>query len=155
MIPQKVPNPRVEPVDACSFADRWGIDLQLAGRVIAAAGDLPFDVWIFSGSRSQGLQEDISDTPFAVSTHADRDNGCDRLSTGADVQPVSPANRSDLVVVAQMGAAFVRHGLRWGGGARIGPDGIPRGAERWHVDLGPRAGGVQGIKPTKVLRRKR
>lgn len=138
MIPQKVPNPRVEPVDPCSFADRWGLDLELAGRIISAAADLPFDVWIFSGSRSQSLQEDISDTPFAVSTHANRENGCDRLSTGADVQPVELLNRVDLVVVAQMGAALFRQGLRWGGGARVGSDGIPIGDERWHVDLGPR-----------------
>jgi len=149
LIPQRVPNPRVELLDGtdvCRFAERWGLEPLLAGRIIVAAGELPFDLWIFSGTRGEHSQEDVSETPFDLSTHADRDRfGCERLSTGADVQPVELLNRTDLVVVAQMGAAFFRAGLRWGGGARVGGldssegPGSPVGVERWHVDLGARA----------------
>lgn len=142
MIPQRLPNPRVDlvtPEDICQLAQRWKISTRLASRIVKAQGTLPFDLWIFSGARSREHQEGISGTPFEVSTHADEDErGCPRLATGADVQPVSPGIRLIGAAVGQMGAAMVMAGLRWGGGAPVGPDGIPVGNERWHVDLGPR-----------------
>ena len=142
MIPSPVPNPR-EDVDwhakMCTIAERWGLDSDLARRIVEAQAEIPFDLWIFSGARDSFKQAQVSRTPFHLSTHADTDErGCPRLSTGADVQPSSPAIRKMPMAVAQMGAAFVRHGLRWGGGAPVGDDGIPVGNERWHVDLGPR-----------------
>lgn len=147
MIPQRLPNPFSDPTtptQVCAIADRWGLDPNVVDRLIAARGEVPFDLWIFSGSRSEGHQRSVSSTPFDSSTHADVDlDGCPRLATGADVQPVDIANRLDLVTIAQMGAAFTRAGLRWGGGAPVGDlssdePGFPVGVERWHVDLGPR-----------------
>lgn len=121
------------------MAATWQIDERLADRLSRAQQELPFDLWIFSGSRSRSEQERVSTTPFARSTHADRrEDGCPRLATGADVQPILPGIRLSTPAVAQMGAAFVRAGLRWGGGADVDEVGIPVGNERWHVDLGPR-----------------
>lgn len=141
-IPETVPNPRVRIVsnaDLCDLAKRWGISQTLAARLVAGVMDLPFDVWIFSGARSRESQSNVSNTSFERSTHADTDEfGCPRLATGVDVQPVSPAIRISDLAVAQLGAAMVRQGLRWGGGAAVGDDGIPVGVERWHFDLGPR-----------------
>jgi len=141
-LPQRVPNPFKELVTTeivCGFSDRWGIEPALLGKIADAQAELPFDLWIFSGARDESHQQSISRTPFDVSTHADRfEDGCARLASGADVQPVDIANRSDLATVAQMGAAFTRQGLRWGGGARFDSVGIPEGVERWHIDLGPR-----------------
>lgn len=140
--PENIPHRGLEPAgshEACDLAESWRIHPSLALSLIAAQAELPFRLWIFSGARSRGLQERISHTPFELSTHADTDSrGCPRPSTGADVQPVDPGIRLSGPAVAQMGAAFTRAGLRWGGGADVGPDGIPVGDERWHVDLGPR-----------------
>lgn len=142
MIPQRIPNPFVEPISndlVCAIAARWTVEPDLVTRLIMARFDMPFDVWIFSGARSMTKQAAVSKTPFNVTTHADAfANGCARLATGVDAQPTELANRVDLVVVAQMGAAWTRQGLRWGGGAPAGSDGIPEGVERWHVDLGSR-----------------
>ncbi|MFG0329819.1 MAG: hypothetical protein ACF8PN_07980 [Phycisphaerales bacterium] len=143
MTPETLPNPASEIVSSerlCDIAARWGITAQLAWKLIRAAADVPFDIWIFSGARSVAHQERVSSTPFDRSTHADTDaRGCPRLATGADVQPVSPGVRLSGAAVAQLGAAMVRQGLRWGGGAGVGDDGIPVGNERWHFDLGPRS----------------
>ncbi len=143
MIPQRVPNPHTEPVsveEICALASRWGVTADLAGAVVRAQGELPFDIWIFSGSRGREQQEEVSATPFDRSTHADVEvNGCPRLSTAVDVLPISPALRIDDVFTAQMGAALTRQGLRWGGGAPVDDRGIPVANERWHVDLGARS----------------
>lgn len=140
-LPETLPDAlAATPADVCAFADRWGVEPALMLRAIQAAGDVPFDVWIFSGARSATEQSRLSPTPFSVSTHADHDaQGCPRLATGIDMQPVSPGVRLSSAAVAQLGAAAVFRGLRWGGGAPVGDDGIPVGVERWHFDLGPRA----------------
>lgn len=141
-VPEKIPNPRVTPISdvvICELANDWGLSPSLALKLVQAQEELPFELWIFSGARSPSEQAAVSSTPFERSTHADRfSEECPRWATGADVQPVSPAVRLSGAAVAQMGAAFVRQGLRWGGGAPVGDDGIPVGNERWHVDLGPR-----------------
>lgn len=143
MIPVGVPNPSRDAVtraDICSLAERLQVSPELIDRVVTAAARVPFDLWIFSGARTRAHQEAISNTPFDLSTHADTDaRGCRRLATGVDVQPRAPGIRLSSAAVAQMGAAMVHAGLRWGGGAPVGDDGIPIGNERWHVDLGPRA----------------
>ncbi len=143
MIPQRVPNPASELVgieEVCALASRWGIMVDLAWAVVRAQGELSFEIWIFSGSRDREHQEAISSTPFDRSTHADQEvNGCPRLSSAVDVQPISPAMRIDDVLTAQMGAALTRQGLRWGGGAPSDDRGIPVANERWHVDLGARS----------------
>lgn len=142
MIPFPLPNPSREPVDRnriCELAGRLQVSPELLDRVISAQAVIPFEMWIFSAARSRAHQERISATPFDDSTHADTDRqGCPRLATGIDVQPRSTAMRLSHAAVAQMGAAFVMHGLRWGGGAPVDDMGIPVGNERWHVDLGPR-----------------
>jgi len=142
MIPQTIPNPSREPVTdgmVCHIADKWGVAPVLVDRLVSSQAELPFDIWIFSGSRSRSHQASVSRTPFEDTTHADTNlDGCPRDASGADVQPVSPGVRLDPASVALMGSAFVRHGLRWGGGASVEPSGIPVGVERWHVDLGPR-----------------
>ena len=127
----------------CLLADKWGIEDRLAEGIIQAQGLLPFDIWIFSGSRSRSQQADLEErgrptAPFAASTHADVDRGgCPRLATGADVQPVSPAIRADLSQQALFGSEMTRAGLRWGGRPPPHPfPGIP--VDKWHVDLGPR-----------------
>ncbi len=123
----------------CQVAGRWGLDPTFAEKLLRASQTLPFATWIFSGARSSRHQSATSPTPFDQSTHADRDpDGCPRLATGADVQPVSPGVRIDLSAVAFMGRAWQNQGLRWGGGAPVGDDGIPVGNERWHVDMGAR-----------------
>ena len=141
-LPQRIPNSRVELVSferMCSIARRWGLDVRVVELLARAQSELPFDLWLFSGARSREKQETVSSLAFDRSTHADMDTrGCPRLATGADAQPVSPAVRMDRSSVAQMGAAFVRAGLRWGGGAAVDDVGIPVGVERWHVDLGAR-----------------
>lgn len=143
MLPQRVPNPKrdlVTPGTVCEIADRWKVRPNLIHKVVQAQGDLPFDLWIFSGARSREHQEEVSDTPFEISTHANRDRtGCPRLATGVDVQPVSPGVRAIKAAVAQMGAALTLRGLRWGGGAPVDDTGVPVGNEAWHVDLGPRS----------------
>ncbi len=139
-VPQRVPNPKAEPTNPDVLARRWGIECDLARRIIQARGEIAFELWIFSGARTRAQQEAVSGTPFSISTHANSDAGgtCARLATGADVQPSSPAMRTNIFA-AQMGAAMVRAGLRWGGGASVDPTtGIPKGNERWHVDLGSR-----------------
>lgn len=142
MIAERVPDPKRVPISdlvVCEFAGDWGISPALALKLVLAQEELPFPLHIFSGARSRRHQQNLSSTPFDVSTHANEDtDGCARLATGADVQPLSPGVRLSGPAVAQMGAAFVRQGLRWGGGAPVGDDGIPVGVERWHVDLGPR-----------------
>lgn len=121
------------------LADRWGLDSTLAIKLAEVQAELPFDLWIFSGARDVRRQSDVSSTPYDRSTHASTDErGCHRWATGADVQPSSPAIRAMPAAIAQMGAAFVRHGLRWGGGAPFDDRGFPIGNEKWHVDLGPR-----------------
>lgn len=143
MIPVRVPNPFSEPVSVeqtCRIAERLQIQPILLFKLIRAQQEIPFDLHVFSGARSRRHQERISATPFDRSTHANETpDGCARLATGVDVQPVSPGIRSSAAAVAQMGAAFTRQGLRWGGGAPVDDTGIPVGNERWHVDLGPRA----------------
>lgn len=140
-LPEKIPNPSRVPISdlvVCELAFDWGISPELASRLVAVQGELPFDIWIFSGARSRREQSRFA-LPFDRSTHADHDAfGCPRLSTGADVQPVSPAVRLSRPAVAQLGAAAVRQGLRWGGGAPVDDTGIPVGNEAWHFDLGPR-----------------
>lgn len=142
MLPSTIPNPNAEHITMeglCRLADRWGTSPDLMRRVIRARGQLPFDIWIFSGARTREQQEAASMTPFDLSTHADTDRlGCPRIATGIDLQPVSPAVRQDLPSVALLGGEMVRQGFRWGGGAPVGPDGIPQGDERWHFDLGRR-----------------
>lgn len=141
--PQRIPNPVrvfVSTEAICDLAERWGISFDLAYRLTTAAGELPFDLWIFSGARTPDEQSGLQSIDFNISTHADRDaRGCPREATGADVQPISIGVRESPMAVAQMGAAFVRAGLRWGGGAPVDDTGIPIGNERWHVDLGPRS----------------
>lgn len=143
LIPSRLPHPKrdlVTPETVCRIAQKWRVKPLLVHKVIEAQGDLPFDLWIFSGARAREKQEEISGTPFDVSTHADTGrDGCPRLATGVDVQPVSPGIRVINAAVAQMGAAMVLRGLRWGGGAPVTDAGIPVGNERWHVDLGPRS----------------
>jgi len=152
VIPQRVPNPFSEPVDesmVCAIANRWGLEPVLVDRLIEARNILPFDISIFSGRRELEHQRNVSGTAFDRSTHASHDaGGCERLATGADVQPTSPGNRVTrapnpeaalFLPVAQFGAAVMRSGLRWGGGAALNPrTGFPEGNEVWHVDLGPR-----------------
>ncbi len=124
------------------MAYRWGLAPTLVQKIIQAQGDLDprIELWIFSGIRDRAHHENISSTPFELSTHADTDaRGCARLATGADVQPMNPALRIDDLSAAQMGAAMTRSGLRWGGGAPFDDRGIPVGNERWHVDLGSRS----------------
>lgn len=143
MIPRRVPNPRTDAVTRatiCQLADRMGVSPELLDRLTHAQAQLPFELHIFSAARSRDHQARVSSTPFDRSTHADEDTrGCPRLATGVDVQPVQAGIRQSGAAVAQMGAAFVHAGLRWGGGAPVGADGIPVDNERWHVDLGPRA----------------
>lgn len=145
MIPQRVPNPRVDPEAAemvCALAQRWGIAVELADRLGRMAAMLPFDISIFSGARSRAEQQALEErgrpaTPFATSTHADTDErGCPREATGADVWPTLAGIRESDAAVAQFGSAAVHAGLRWGGGSPVGDSGIP--LDRWHVDLGPR-----------------
>lgn len=140
-LPERIPNPSREPISElviCELAHDWGIRPELASRIVTVQGELPFDIWIFSGARSRKEQANYG-LAFDRSTHADHDaTGCPRLATGVDMQPVSPGVRLSRPAVAQLGAAAVRAGLRWGGGAPVDDVGIPVGNERWHFDLGPR-----------------
>jgi hypothetical protein len=123
----------------CELAQRWQVDAQLLYAIAHAQAALPFRLHIFSGSRTAEEQRRLSSTPFALSTHADHDQaGCPRNASGVDVQPILPGVRASRAAVAQMGAAFVLRGLRWGGGAPVDSEGIPVAPEMWHVDLGPR-----------------
>lgn len=141
-IPSKIPNPRTEPgwaLRVCELAESWQVEPILLHKIALAQAELPFDLHLFSGARTRAHQERISSTPFDISTHANEDAmGCPRLATGVDVQPALPGVRVIDSAAAQMGAAFVHQGLRWGGGADVEETGIPEGNERWHVDLGPR-----------------
>lgn len=127
----------------CAVADRWGIDPVLSWKLMLTAAKLPFDIQIFSGARTREQQEQLEregrpTAPFDVSTHADETaSGCPRRATGADVQPIDGGVRVIRAAIAQLGAAAVSAGLRWGGGSPVQADGIP--SDFWHFDLGPRS----------------
>lgn len=130
MMPQTI-SPETDP---CQLADRWIIDERLARKLVAMTRDLPFFVRIISGYRTEAEQDELRrqgrpTAPNDKSTHL----SCP--ATGADLQPSVAATHR---VIADLGAAATRQGLRWGGGSPTDPDtGIP---SDWpHVDLGPRS----------------
>lgn len=131
------PGDDFDQVYLCELASRWGIVLALAQGLVQMSKALPFAVQLISGSRSRSSQAAVSPTSFAVSSHADeREDGCPRLATGADISPqVAPVQAVKLAIGTQAALA----GLRWGGGAMTDDLGIPLDPEWRHVDLGPRS----------------
>ena len=66
-LPQRIPNPTKEIVTretVCSLAAKWRIEPVLAQKIINGAGDLPFEIWLFSGARSISQQKEVSDLDF-------------------------------------------------------------------------------------------
>lgn len=146
MIPQRIPAPTrdvVTPEIMVAMAQRWGISCDLAARLLNVAGMLPWDIQIISGARSRSEQQRLEDqgaptAPFDLSTHANETpDGCPRLATGADVTPVLEGIRQNRPAIAQLGAAAVHAGLRWGGGSPADESGMP--SDPFHFDLGPRS----------------
>jgi len=137
-----VPNPRIEDVTQeaiCAMALGMDMEPLLLERLTAMQARLPFGLRIISSGRTREEQaalkaEGRPTAEFRFSTHALEDEqGCPRLSTGADLSPDVAA----VVSVKHLfGAEAVFAGLRWGGGSPLDQDGIP---SDWnHLDLGPR-----------------
>lgn len=120
--------------DFCDFIARWMIHPRLGQALFIMAATLPFPISMISGHRTPERQQELSDAgrPAAdpqLSTHLSCPAG------GADVWPGVAVTDA---VKAELGAAGVRAGLRWGGGSPVDPrTGIP---SDWnHFDLGPRS----------------
>lgn len=119
--------------DPCDLADKWRIHHQLALKLIALAGALPFGLQIISGFRTAEQQQELIAAGRGAALDRSTHTSCP--ATGADVWPlvaVAPQIQIEFGRVARL------VGLRWGGGSAVNPDtGIP---SDWnHVDLGPRA----------------
>lgn len=157
MIREKLPAPLDRPWEGeqlCAFAQRWGIRIELARRLVLLSTRLPFEIEMISGARSRTQQQALDDqgrpaADFDLSTHANEfADGCPRLATGADLSPLVPHNDA---VKLHLGREARFAGLRWGGGSGPrDPEGCASGplADRllacmpsdWqHVDLGPRS----------------
>lgn len=137
MLPEPVP--RLYGRDACQWAERWGIDYELAEKLVVAQRNFSLDVAnigfrIRSGFRSVEEQRELEragrpTAPEDLSTHT----SCP--ATGADLDLVGVAVTQ--VSKIHFGRSVVEAGLRWGGGSPVNEVGIP---SDWnHVDLGPRA----------------
>jgi len=124
--------------DPCELSKRWGIDEEVAHRLVRGADQLEFGISIISGLRTRAEQQALRDagrpaTADFLSTHL----SCP--ATGVDLKPTIAVTN---VVRARLGAEMTFAGLRWGGGSQVDPNtGIP---SDWnHFDLGPR--GQRGI----------
>lgn len=119
--------------DVCGLVERWGIDDELARRLIAATWRLEFPVSIISGFRTTAMQDYLrrAGSPTAPN---DRSTHLSCPATGADLLPQIAITN---VVKARLGTEMHLAGLRWGGNSDKDPDtGIP---SDWnHFDLGPR-----------------
>ncbi len=130
MIPQLVPSSDGEAL--CVFANKWGIDLELAKRLVIMQDHVPYGLRIISGHRTEEEEaalkaEGRPTAPPGRSTHT----SCP--ATGADLDPTIAVTSA---VKASYGQAAVWAGLRWGGGSPVDSGGIP--SDWRHVDLGPR-----------------
>lgn len=119
--------------DPCQLATHWLIAEQLARALVEMTRELAFPLRINSGYRTAEQQQQLREqgrptAPDNLSTHLT----CP--ATGADVEP---AIAHTNYTIAEMGAAGVKQGLRWGGGSPTDPEtGIP--SDWVHFDLGPR-----------------
>lgn len=126
-------------VDFCDWVAEWGIDPDLGRGLVAMQDELPFQIEIFSGYRTQAQQDALRDEGRPA---ADEETSNHRVfpSRAADVRPRLAVTNN---VKAHLGAAGFRAGLRWGGGAPVDPEtGIPVRGEWAHFDLGPRPQGL-------------
>lgn len=129
--------------DPCSLASKWGIDIDLATRLVSMVNRLEFPVSIISGLRSRKEQEALrrSGRPTA---DPDKSTHLSCPATGADVQPQIFVT---TLVKARLGAEARFAGLRWGGGSPtvrhtdIGGGTALLPSDWNHFDLGPRRTG--------------
>lgn len=124
-------------MDPCGLEARWKIAPRVAQLLVQLSARLPFPITLISGYRTCTQQQALGKAgrpaaPCGLSTHV----SCP--ATGVDVWPGIAVTD---VVKANLGAAAVPLGFRWGGGSPVDPNtGIP---SDWnHLDLGPRSGSV-------------
>ena len=122
--------------DACQISKEWGIDIEVAEKVVLSADDYFQEtrgtVQIISGYRTKAEQDRLmrAGRPTALdetSTH----RSCP--ATGVDVSLGAAPTRIQKAI---WGRIVTMNGLRWGGGSQVDPGGIP--GDWGHVDLGPR-----------------
>lgn len=123
---------------ACDIVERWRIEEELAQRVKVLA-ELFYDgrvgIRIISGYRSPETQAALLAVPDSAAAPVDVSNHTICPARALDLDPVIEATGP---VKAELGRVARLAGLRWGGGAPVGQDGIPVKQEWRHVDLGPR-----------------
>lgn len=118
--------------EECAMAARWLITRTLAHRLISMAGELPFDIRIISGHRTEEEQNRLREAGRPTAPN-DRSTHVRCPASGADITPLIAS--SDRVKL-EMGRAAVVSGLQWGGRSPIdNRTGIP--SDWQHVDLGP------------------
>lgn len=119
--------------DPCELATHWLVSQELAAKVVAMTRELPYQLRVLSGFRTEEEQNRLREEGRPTAPN-DRSTHLTCPATGIDVQPTIAATYR---VIADLGAAGTRQGLRWGGGSPTDPEtGIP---SDWpHFDLGPR-----------------
>jgi len=128
-----IPQPIRDGDDPCLLADRWGLSVRLADRLVAFSRDAPdLGLMIISGARTCEEQTALA-ARGRPAVACDKSTHTECPATGADLwttpTPVRP-------VKARFVAAGTFARLRVGGGSPIDDVGIP---SDWnHVDLGPR-----------------
>ena len=135
-----IPQPLRDGDDVCQLADRWGIAIRLADKLLVLAREAPdLGLMIISGLRSCEEQMALA-AAGRPAADCDRSTHVACPATGADLwttaSPIDVSGRLNRPIVARFGAAVRFVGLRWGGGSEINAWGAPTD---WnHVDLGPR-----------------
>jgi hypothetical protein len=117
----------------CTWADRWGLDISFASRLVKFAENFPAPVDIISGYRTDAEQRALIASGEATLA-PELSNHCACPAWAADIWPQIAVTN---VVKASVGPAARVAGLRWGGGSPVNPQGIP---SDWnHLDEGPRS----------------
>lgn len=122
--------------DPCTISDRWGIDPELASRLVRMADQIPWGLVIFSGARTEAHQDSLRAEGRPTADN-DKSTHLSCPATGADVRFAVGAANLERRSRIEFGRAAAIAGLRWGGGGRMDETGII--PLDWnHLDLGPR-----------------
>jgi len=123
--------------DICLLAERWGISVELATRLVSMSESIPGGLIIYSGVRSEEHQNQLR---AAGGPTADNDKST-HLScpaTGADVRFALGAANLEPQSKAQFGWFARLAGLRWGGSDAPALDALNIPVDWNHLDLGRR-----------------
>ena len=121
--------------NVCAIAERWGIAVELAFKLVKMAGSIPVGLTIYSGLRSSAHQDQLRREGRPAADN-DRSTHLACPATGADVRFTLGAANIESQSRVQFGLAATLVGLRWGGGGPVDSSSIP--VDWNHLDLGPR-----------------